>query len=73
MRIPIDSQSTADLARQTALKLTEIRREFVPLQGNVYVCRLDGKLMRVTEARRIILARIADNESRQGKPAGLQG
>lgn len=69
MIIPNSELSTAELAAQTSMKLTNIHRAYVsPLLGMVYFCRLDGKLMRVTEARRLIESRIADNQRREAHP-----
>ncbi len=70
MKIPMNQQSTCELAAQTSMKLTAIRREYVSsLLGRVYVCRLDGKLMRITDARRIIESRVLENERKQGRPS----
>lgn len=44
----------------TSMKLTNVHRDYHPLKGNVYFCNLNGKLMLASEARKIILSRLAE-------------
>ena len=54
MKLALKDISMMDLATAVGAKVNQFEKRPVPGEGMVGVCRLDGKRMRTTEARRIL-------------------
>jgi hypothetical protein len=68
MRTPLQDWSISDLAFATGHKVTEVELQRTVLSGKYWLCKFDGKWMKLAEARKIMEAQWQSNERKQGTP-----